>query len=89
MENRPKKVAISSNGFHVKNSSHDYSLSFKFEVGKIAPNLLKRDFHTYKPNEKWVTEISKYIDYYNHNRIKAKLKGMSPVQYRTHAQKIA
>ncbi|MDA7025984.1 IS3 family transposase, partial [Bacillus sp. CLL-7-23] len=24
--------------------------------------------------------------YYNHKRIKAKLKGMSPVQYRTHAQ---
>ncbi|MED3551338.1 IS3 family transposase, partial [Cytobacillus praedii] len=23
---------------------------------------------------------------YNHKRIKAKLKGMSPVQYRTHAQ---
>ncbi|WP_368659992.1 IS3 family transposase, partial [Bacillus pseudomycoides] len=24
-----------------------------------------------------------------HKRIKAKLKGMSPVQYRTHAQKVA
>ncbi|WP_415803377.1 IS3 family transposase, partial [Bacillus albus] len=30
-----------------------------------------------------------YIDYYNHKRIKAKLKGMSPVQYRTHALKAA
>ncbi|MCI1593495.1 MULTISPECIES: IS3 family transposase, partial [Bacillaceae] len=26
-----------------------------------------------------------YIHYYNHKRIKTKLKGMSPVQYRTHA----
>ncbi|MFF2911154.1 IS3 family transposase, partial [Paenibacillus sp. NPDC057934] len=34
-------------------------------------------------------ELSKYMDYYNHKRIKAKLKGMSPVQYRTHAQRIA
>jgi len=34
-------------------------------------------------------ELSKYIYYYNHNRIKSKLKGMSPVQYRTHAQLIA
>lgn len=34
-------------------------------------------------------ELSKYMDYYNHKRIKAKLKGMSPVQYRTHAQQIA
>ncbi|MGX5456408.1 IS3 family transposase, partial [Bacillus cereus] len=24
-------------------------------------------------------------DYYNHKRIKAKLKGVSPVQYRIHA----
>jgi len=30
-------------------------------------------------------ELEKYMEYYNHKRIKAKLKGMSPVQYRTHA----
>jgi ADP-ribose pyrophosphatase YjhB (NUDIX family) len=29
------------------------------------------------------------VTYYNHKRIKAKLKGMSPVQYRIHAQKAA
>jgi len=29
-------------------------------------------------------ELEQYIDYYNHSRIKAKLKGMSPVQYRIH-----
>lgn len=34
-------------------------------------------------------ELSKYIDYYNNKRIKAKLKGLSPVQYRTQAQKVA
>ncbi|MDP4099397.1 IS3 family transposase [Paenibacillus sp. P96] len=34
-------------------------------------------------------ELSIYIDYYNNKRIKAKLKGMSPVQYRTHAQQVA
>ncbi|WP_240415445.1 IS3 family transposase, partial [Paenibacillus periandrae] len=28
-----------------------------------------------------------YIQYYNHKRIKAKLKGMSPVQYRIHTHK--
>ncbi|OAH53563.1 hypothetical protein AWH48_09770 [Domibacillus aminovorans] len=27
--------------------------------------------------------IKQYINYYNHKRIKAKLKGLSPVQYRT------
>ncbi|QAV07620.1 IS3 family transposase [Bacillus vallismortis] len=34
-------------------------------------------------------ELELYIDYYNQKRIKAKLKGMSPVQYRTHASKTA
>lgn len=29
--------------------------------------------------------IRQYIDYYNHRRIKLKLKGLSPVQYRTQA----
>ena len=34
--------------------------SYKGEVGKIAPNLLNRDFHADKPNQKWVdvTEFS-------------------------------
>ncbi|UNM96134.1 IS3 family transposase [Ignatzschineria rhizosphaerae] len=29
------------------------------------------------------TELHKYIDYYNHKRIKLKLKGLSPIEYRT------
>lgn len=29
--------------------------------------------------------IAKYINYYNNERIKLKLKGLSPVQYRTQA----
>lgn len=33
-------------------------------------------------------ELERYIDYYNHKRIKSKLKGMSPVQYRAHAQQV-
>ena len=27
--------------------------SYKGEVGKVAPNLLNRDFHADKPNQKW------------------------------------
>lgn len=34
-------------------------------------------------------ELKKYMDYYNNKRIKAKLKGMSPIQYRTHAHQAA
>jgi putative transposase len=33
------------------------------------------------------TELIAYIDYYNHKRIKESLNGMSPVNYRTHADK--
>ncbi|KSU77337.1 putative transposase [Fictibacillus enclensis] len=36
--------------------------------------------------EHFKKELEQYIDYYNKKRIKAKLKGMSPVQYRTHAE---
>ncbi|MEB9903501.1 IS3 family transposase, partial [Bacillus cereus] len=32
---------------------------------------------------------AKYIDYYNHKRIKRKLKGMSQVQYRAHTLEAA
>ncbi|MBU8917670.1 IS3 family transposase [Bacillus sp. FJAT-29953] len=36
--------------------------------------------------EHFKQELENYIHYYNHRRIKAKLKGLSPVQYRTQAQ---
>ena len=36
-----------------------------------------------KDIEEFLSELEKYIFYYNHNRIKGKLKGLSPVQYRT------
>jgi transposase InsO family protein len=34
-------------------------------------------------------ELIRYIDYYNNDRIKLKLKGMSPVEYRTHSFSVA
>ena len=33
----------------------------------------------------FIDELKRYIDYYNYERISIKLKGMSPVQYRTHS----
>ena len=107
--------------------------SYKGDVGRIAPNLLERDFKAKKPNQKWVTdvtefalfgikqsmsrkgncldnacaenffsllktellylqefssvehfisELTEYIDWYNNKRIKLKLDGLSPVEYR-------
>ena len=34
--------------------------SYKGEVGKIAPNLLERDFHADAPNQKWVTDVTEF-----------------------------
>ncbi|HFC0038806.1 TPA: IS3 family transposase, partial [Neisseria gonorrhoeae] len=34
--------------------------SFKGEVGKVAPNILQRCFHSEKPNEKWVTDVTEF-----------------------------
>ena len=34
--------------------------SYKGSVGKIAPNLLERDFKADKPNQKWVTDVTEF-----------------------------
>ncbi|MEF3087974.1 IS3 family transposase [Bacillus altitudinis] len=52
--------------------------------------ILKSEFlylKKFENIEHFKQELEQYIDYYNHTRIKTKLKGMSPIQYRTHASK--
>jgi putative transposase len=39
--------------------------------------------------EHFQTELEKYIHYYTNDRIKVKLKGLSPVQYRTQSSQAA
>jgi len=34
--------------------------SYKGKIGKIVPNILKRDFGATKPNEKWVTDVTEF-----------------------------
>ena len=34
--------------------------SYRGEIGKIAPNLLKRDFRAVRPNSKWTTDITEF-----------------------------
>ncbi|MCM0704854.1 hypothetical protein NBH08_08020 [Faecalicatena sp. BF-R-105] len=34
--------------------------SYKGEMGKIAPNLLERNFEAEKPNQKWVTDVTEF-----------------------------
>jgi transposase InsO family protein len=47
--------------------------------------ILKSEFYYTKKFtdvENFIEELKEYIWYYNHERIKTKLKGLSPVQYR-------
>lgn len=34
--------------------------SYQGEVGKIADNLINRDFNAQKPNQKWVTDVTEF-----------------------------
>ena len=43
----------------------------------------------YKNIDELEKDIIEYIEYYNNRRIKSKLKGMSPVQYRIHSLNVA
>ena len=71
------------------------SMSRKGNCLDLAENffgLLKSELFymkEYKTIEELEKDIIEYIDYYNNKRIKSKLKGMSPVQYRTHSQRAA
>jgi len=54
--------------------------------------LLKTEMyhrHKFKSTEHLIQEIENYIDYYNNKRIKCKLKGLSPVQYRIQSSLVA
>ena len=54
-------------------------------------SVLKREMFygyedQYKNTDELIQAIHQYIQYYNNDRIKVKLKGLSPVQYRTQSQ---
>ena len=54
--------------------------------------LLKSElfyFEKYKSIEDFKEKLDEYIDYYNNRRIKVKLKGLSPVEYRTKSLRTA
>jgi putative transposase len=34
--------------------------SYQGEQGKIAPNILQRNFKTHRPNKKWVTDVTEF-----------------------------
>lgn len=69
-----------------KGNCYDNSVMENFFGIMKSEFLYLKEFESLKH---FKLELEKYIEYYNNKRIKAKLKGMSPVQYRTHAQQAA
>ena len=54
--------------------------------------LLKTEMfygHRFKDANHLIAEIENYIEYYNNDRIKLKLNGLSPVNYRTKSTLVA
>ena len=43
----------------LKRNKRKYS-SYKGTVGKIADNLIERDFNSDKPNQKWYTDVTEF-----------------------------
>lgn len=69
-----------------KGSCLDNSVMENF-FGLLKSELLYLEkFDSY---EDFISKLKDYIDYYNTKRIKLKLKGISPVEYRTQSQKVA
>lgn len=71
-----------------KGNCLDNSLAENF-FGILKSELYYIKEKEYKNIEELEKDIIEYIEYYNNRRIKSKLKGMSPVQYREHSQLVA
>lgn len=67
-----------------KGNCLDNSLAENF-FGLLKSELFYIKEKEYKNIEELEKDIIEYIDYYNNKRIKGKLKGMTPVQYRSHS----
>ena len=78
---------------HLKQNGLLQSMSRKGNCldNAVAENffgILKTEMYhnkTFKDANELIENIKEYIDYYNNERIKLKLKGLSPIQYRNQA----
>tara|TARA_R110002094_G_scaffold24076_1_gene36311 strand:+ start:735 stop:1379 length:645 start_codon:yes stop_codon:yes gene_type:complete len=82
---------------HLKEKGLSQSMSRKGNCldNAVAENffgILKSEMYhneTFNSADELIENINEYIDYYNNERIKLKLKGLSPIQYRNQALKAA
>ncbi len=50
--------------------------------GLLKTEMFYEQENNYKTIDELILAIDEYINYYNYDRIKVKLKGLSPVNYR-------
>ena len=65
-----------------------YSAEFKIRVMENFFGRLKTEMfigENFSSVEDFQQKLEEYICYFNNERVSLKLKGMSPVQYRTHS----
>lgn len=84
-QNRLKKKGIRQS-MSRKGNCLDNSVMENF-FGLLKSELLY--LREFRSMEEFRIELEKYIDYYNNKRIKSKLKGLSPVQYRIQPSYVA
>jgi putative transposase len=104
LDDKDKLLIHSDQGWHYQMSKYQQalrergmsqSMSRKGNDNAVIESffgILKSEFlytQEFQSMEHFKTELANYIEYYNYKRIKAKLKGMSPVQYRIHALQAA
>jgi putative transposase len=80
------RKALSDRGIHQsmsrRGNCHDNAVIENFF------GIMKSEFfhgHQFADVDTFISELHDYMNYYNHDRIKVKLKGLSPVDYRTQA----
>jgi len=67
-----------------KGNSLDNGLMENF-FGLLKTEMFYDQEYLYKDTDELIKAIEKYMSYYNNERIKARLKGLTPIEYRNQA----
>ena len=67
-----------------KGNSLDNGLMENF-FGLLKTEMFYEQEHLYKDTDELIKAIDEYVYYYNNERIKARLKGLTPIEYRNQA----
>ena len=77
-------------GFSGRLRNFYYKMHKNYVLGRVAiQNLCLGSGEEFKSVDELEQKVKEYIHYYNHERIKVKLKGLTPVEYRNQSLKTA